>query len=152
MPTPRHPSRAVAALVAAGFVVAALTACAPGPLNDIVSQQAEEAIEGATGGDVSLGGGELPAGFPDEVPLVPGEISFGAGTGGAEGWIVTIAPGSPGDVLAEARAALEAGGFAPEQAFEGVDLGAQIFSNGTYLVLLSGDDQGVMYTVTPVAR
>jgi hypothetical protein len=40
----------------------------------------------------------------------------------------------------------------PELAFEGVDLGAQVFSNGTHLVLLSGDGAAVMYTVTPVAQ
>ncbi|WP_308799286.1 hypothetical protein [Agromyces silvae] len=150
MRTPRH-SRVIAALFAAGIAAAALTGCTAGPLQDIVGQQAEEAIEGATGNDVNLGGGELPTGFPGEVPLVDGEISFSAGSGGAEGWIVTIDP-QAADAVAAATAALEAGGFLPEAAFEGVDLGAKIFSNGTYLVLLSGDDQGVMYTVTPVAQ
>jgi hypothetical protein len=150
MRTPRQ-SRVIAALFAAGVAVAALTGCTTGPLQDVVSQQAEDAIEGATGNDVNLGGGELPAGFPEEVPLIDGEISFSAGSGGAEGWIVTIDPQS-GDAITLASAALESGGFAPETAFEGVDLGAKIYSNGTYLVLVSGDDQAIMYTVTPVAQ
>lgn len=152
MPTPRTAPRLLAATIAAGVAAALLTGCAPGPLQDLVSQQAEEAIEGATGGDVSLGGGELPANFPAEVPLLDGEVSFSAGTGGTEGWIVTIAPTTSGDAIAEARAALEGSGFVPEAAFEGVDLGAQVFSDGTHLVLLSGDAGAVMYTVTPIAR
>ena len=78
----RQPVRVVAALVAAGVAVAAFAGCTPGPVQDFVGQQAEDAIESTTGGDVSLGG-ELPAGFPAEVPLVEGEISFSAGSGGA---------------------------------------------------------------------
>jgi hypothetical protein len=139
-------------LAAVAASAALLAGCAPGPLQDVVGQRAEEAIEGATGGDVNLDGG-LPAGFPEEIPLIEGEISFSAGTGGTEGWVVSIEPAtSGGDPVAEARAALESAGFVPEQAFEGVDLGAQVFSNGTHLVLLSGDAAAVMYTVTPVAQ
>jgi hypothetical protein len=149
MPTLRHPIRVVSALAVAGLTATLMAGCI-GPIGDLANRGAEEAVESATGGDVSLGG-ELPAGFPSEVPLLDGEISFSAGSGGAEGWIVTIDP-SVSDALAAATAALESGGFAPEAAFEGVDLGAKIYSDGTYLVLLSGDDQAVMYTVTPVAQ
>jgi hypothetical protein len=151
MPTPRAIHRLVAAVAAVAASAALLAGCTPGPIQDLVGQQAEQAIEGATGGDVSLGG-ELPSNFPSEVPLIEGDVSFSAGTGGTEGWMVTISPASGGDPVADARAGLEAGGFVPEQAFEGVDVGAQVFSNGTYLVLLAGDANGVVYTVTPVAQ
>ena len=45
----------------------------------------ESAIEGATGGEVDLGGQSIPDGFPtDEVPLTPGDILLGS-TGSKDG-------------------------------------------------------------------
>jgi len=150
MRTTAPPARVSAALVAVGIAAAALTGCSSGPIQDLVGQQVEEAVEQTTGGEVSFGG-ELPTGFPASIPLIDGELTFSAGSGGAEGWIVTIDP-SVGDAIGAAGAALEAGGFVLEPAFEGIELGAEIFTDGTHLVLLSGDDQAVMYTVTPVAQ
>ncbi|MRG60786.1 hypothetical protein GE115_13040 [Agromyces sp. CFH 90414] len=148
MPTVRSRGRAVSALVVAGFSATLLTGCFFNPF-EAAEQGVEEAIEGATGGEVNLGG-ELPEGFPAEVPLIEGSITFSGGAGGAEGWIVTIDPSTDAaDAAAEAAAALEAAGFAKETAFEGADLGAQIFSNGTYLVLVAGDADALSYTVTP---
>lgn len=53
----------------------------------------EGIIERQTGGDVDLGGQGLPDGFPSaDVPLIDGEVIFGAGIDGADGqvWNVTV--------------------------------------------------------------
>ncbi|WP_127793895.1 hypothetical protein [Agromyces sp. LHK192] len=143
----RNPRLRVAAAVLIGGVVAtALSGCFFNPMEQ-VKQGVEKGIEEATGGDVSLGG-EMPEGFPAEIPIVEGSITFSSGTGGEQGWVVGIDPTSA-DPLPEAAAALEAAGFAKDAAFDGVDLGAQIYSNGTLLVLLSGDGDALVYTVTP---
>lgn len=142
-------SVAVAA-VAIGLGVG-LSGCFFNPFNPqgSVEDAVEGAVEGATGGDVSLGG-ELPEGFPTEVPLIEGEIVFGAGTGGEEGWFVTIESDST-DPVADAAAALEAAGFTEQAGLEGVEAVA-VRTNGTYDVFVVGDEDGtVSYTVTPSA-
>lgn len=53
----------------------------------------EEVFRSPTGADVEFGGTTLPADFPQEVPLLEGEVRFG-GTlerGGEQYWNVTLA-------------------------------------------------------------
>ncbi|MCM3656167.1 hypothetical protein M3147_02765 [Agromyces mediolanus] len=141
-----HPRLRLGVLAAtAVFAATALTGCFANPVEDLVNQGIEGAVEEATGGDVSLGG-ELPADFPDDVPLVDGEIVFAAGTAG-EGWLVTMTSSSA-DPVADAVAALEAAGFAPDTTLSGADAGAAVYANATYLVLVAGDGENVAYTVT----
>ena len=144
MSTPTTRSRVAIAVAIAGVTASLLTGCNPA---DLVNQGVEDAIESATGGDVSLG--ELPEDFPDSVPLIEGDVAVGAGGGstGAEGWVVVITPSSSDDPVAEAASALEAAGFAADPKVAGE--GAALYSNGEYTVLLVGKGTSVSYTVTP---
>lgn len=139
-------TRAALAIAIAGVTATLLTGCFANPLEDLVDRGVEDAVEGATGGDVSLGG-ELPADFPTSVPLVEGEVTFGAGAGGSEGWIVMI-NSTAADPLADAAAALEGAGFTKDTELSGGGTAAQVYSNGELLVLLAGEGEAVSYTVT----
>lgn len=145
MPTLPTRSRAAIVVAIAGITASLLTGCNP---VDLVNQGVEDAIEGATGGDVSLG--DLPEGFPTSIPLIEGDVSGGAGGGstGADGWFVVITS-SASDPMAEAASALESAGFTEETSVSGGQLGARAYSNDEYLVLIAGDGKAVSYTVTP---
>lgn len=145
MSTPTR-TRAAIALAVAGVTASLLTGCNP---VDAVQQGVEEAIESATGGDVSLG--ELPEGFPESVPVIDGEISIGAGgsADGTEGWVVTI-KSDAADPVADAVAALESAGFTKDESIATGGVGAEFYSDGEYSVLLVGQGKTITYTVTPV--
>ncbi|WP_022890629.1 hypothetical protein [Agromyces italicus] len=138
--------RAAAAVAIAALSAALFTGCV-NPIEDLVNEGVEGAIEDATGGEVSLDG-ELPGDFPSEIPLVDGEIALGAGAGGADGWIVMITS-TAADPVADAAAKLEGAGFAKNTELSGSGADALVYSNGTYLVLLAADGETVSYTVTP---
>lgn len=60
---------AVAVLVAASL---ALSGCV-NPVEQLINNTVEDAIEGATGVDVDTGdGADIPEGFPSDIPLPPG--------------------------------------------------------------------------------
>ncbi|HEY6799621.1 MAG TPA: hypothetical protein VI121_03190 [Agromyces sp.] len=141
------PTRAATAVAIGAIAATLLTGCFGNPVEDLVNRGVEDAVEGATGGELSLGG-ELPADFPTSVPLVDGTIGVAAGAGGAEGWVVVITS-SAGDPVADAAAALEAAGFTEETTVSGAGMGAKVFSNAEYLVLVAGEGETVSYTVTP---
>ena len=147
MTTPDTRTRAVLAIAIAGMTATLFTGCFANPAEDLVNQGVEDAIEGATGGDVSLDG-EVPADFPTSVPLIDGDITFGAGAGGSEGWIVMITS-TAADPVADAAAKLEAAGFTQDTELSGSGAAAQVYTNGEFLVLLAGDGEKVVtYTVT----
>lgn len=140
-------SRRLAVALAATATAALLfTGCSANPLEGIVNQGVEDAIEGATGGDVDLGG-ELPADFPTSVPLLDGEISFSGGAGQAEGWIVVLTS-SAADPVAEASAELEAAGFTRDTNVSGDSANAAVYSDDEYLVIVAADGGNLSYTVT----
>ena len=143
-------TRAAIAVAMAGVTATLLTGCFGNPVENLVQQGVEDAVEGATGGDVSLGG-ELPADFPTSVPLVDGDISLAAGAGGAEGWVVVITS-SASDPVADAAAALEEAGFAEDTTVTGAGVGAKVYSNAEYIVFVAGEGTTVSYTVTPQAE
>ena len=139
--------RAGTAAAIAVLTATMLSGCFPNP-GDLVNQGVEDAIEGATGGDVSLGG-ELPADFPDSVVLIDGEIGFAGGAGGTggESWVVIVSS-SAADPVADAAAKLEGAGFTEDTTLSGDTASAVVYSNGEYIVLLAGDGETVTYTVT----
>ena len=147
MSTLSSTSRAAMAVVIAGLTASLLTGCFGNPVEDLVNQGVEDAVEGATGGEVSLDG-ELPADFPESVKLVEGDISFAGGTGTGEGWLVMVTS-EAADPVADARASLEGAGFAEDTTVSGGGVGAVVYSNDEYLVLVAGDGKTVSYTVTP---
>ena len=134
----------IAILIALG-TAPLLSGCVGNPVEGLVNG----AVKEATGGSVSLGG-ELPEGWPAEVPVVDGEILFGGGGSaeGEQGWVVTIKSASA-DPLADARKQLEEGGFSSdaEATASGGDAGAVAMKNANFTVLVAGNADGVLYTV-----
>lgn len=141
-------SRAAIAVAIAGVSASLLTGCNPA---DVVNQGIEEAIEGATGGDVSLG--DLPEGFPESVPVIEGDIAVGAGGGstGADGWTVVVTSDTA-DPMADAKAALESAGYSDDPSISTDGGGAAAYSNDEYTVLLIGQGENISYTVTPIQQ
>jgi len=126
----------------------ALSGCFSNPL--------EQIIEGATGGDVDLGGTTVPDGFPtSEVPLLDGSIQFGGAItqDGATVYNITMnVPGSsPVDTI---QGQLEGAGFTAQTEFTGdaAEGGTLIYTSdkwGVLVVVAKADsDWTVNYTVT----
>lgn len=119
---------------------------------DAVGGAVNSAVNDATSGNVSLGG-KLPAGWPSEVPVIDGKILFGAGSSTTEnqGWVVTIEATSA-DPLAAARTQLEDAGFVADTSAAAGENGAGVVAmkNGTYTVVVVGNKDGILYTVTPL--
>jgi hypothetical protein len=137
-----------------GLAVLALLAAGPalaGCSDDQVQGAVNGAVQGATGGDVSLGGA-LPDGWPTEIPVIDGEIKFGAGntTDGDQGWVVTVAS-SASDPLADAKQKLLDAGFEVDTGNSANvgDVGVAALKSATYTVTIAGTPDGVLYTVAP---
>lgn len=140
------------AIVLALAITPALSGCFGNPI--------EQIVEGATGGDVSLPGAGVPEDFPNDVPLIDGEVIFGIGIGDdkARGWNVTVKV-SGVDAADTIKQQLEGAGFtASDASLGGVteDGATLIYENGTYtvLVVVSKDsDNGFVasYTVAQQA-
>ena len=137
------------ALLIALAVTPALSGCFGNPIESI--------IEGATGGDVDLGGAGIPDGYPTaEVPLIDGEVIYGASVGNEEGkvWNVTIKVADLSAIDA-ITAELEGAGFATQDGFGGAtaDGATGAFDNdkfGVLVVVTKDGDNGFVanYTVT----
>ena len=142
--SPLRMGLALVALLAAGPVLAG---CSDAQVQDAVNG----AVQGATDGDVSLGGA-LPDGWPAEIPVIDGEIKFGAGntTNGDQGWVVTIAS-SASDPLADAKQMLVDAGFEADTSTSANvgDVGVESLKNASFRVTLAGTPDGVLYTVAP---
>jgi hypothetical protein len=114
-----------------------------------------DAIEGATGGDVDLGGTSVPDDFPSEVPLIDGEVVAGGAIGNADGKIWNVTVKVP-DVSAfdEITADFESAGFESTEVTSGEQGASATFTKDPYgvLVVVAGGDttQGWVanYTVT----
>ncbi|WP_133163909.1 hypothetical protein [Cryobacterium zongtaii] len=145
--TKMSPLRMGLALAAVLAVAPALAGCSDTQVQDAVNG----AVQGATDGDVSLGGA-LPDGWPAEIPVIDGEIKFGAGntTNGDQGWVVTVASGAA-DPLADAEQKLVDAGFVPDTSASANvgDVGVVALKNGTHIVTIAGTPDGVLYTVAP---
>jgi hypothetical protein len=138
------------AIVIALAITPTLAGCFGNPVESI--------IEGATGGDVDLGGAELPDGYPvDAVPVIDGEILFGMGVGtdGAKAWNVTVKVSGVA-AIDDIKAQLIAAGFTESEAPVGgaTDVGATAVLEspeyGVLVVITEDGDNGFVanYTVT----
>lgn len=152
MSTNRLRRFAPVALVAALVLAPALSGCS------LIEGAVNGAVEEASGGNVSLG--SLPAGWPSEVPVIEGDVvGGGKNPDGGSGWVAVI-KSDAADPLADAKAQLEGAGFtAPEgvtpadiPGLEGLGEGSFFGQNATYAVVVAGSDQGVLYTVVPIAQ
>jgi hypothetical protein len=123
-----------------------------------------DAISGASGGTVNLGGDSIPEGFPAEVVLAAGDVANGSSVGSdaaSRVYNVTISStaADAGAARAEAVAALEAAGFETSDLVEGAaaDASTAAYANGTWgvLVVAGGEAGGEIilnYTVTPISQ
>lgn len=145
----RRISASIAVVLALG-VTPALSGCFGNPIENIVEQ--------ATGGQVDLGGKEIPEGFPSEVPVVSGDVQFGiaAGEGDQRGYNVTILAGQESP-LGGIETALKDAGF--ELQLQGTDSdgeGTVIFTSDTWVggVIVAKTDDGYTanYTVAPASE
>lgn len=107
----------------------------------------EQIIEGGSGSGVDAEVGELPAGFPADVPLVAGDVVVGFGVPGSgedpkDAWQVTIQVADEA-AAGEATRLLEAAGYTNAMV---------AWDNGTYfVVVMSNEADGgwhVSYIVT----
>ncbi|NYF10163.1 hypothetical protein HDC94_001319 [Leifsonia sp. AK011] len=122
------------AFVIALAMTPALSGCFGNPVESI--------IEGATGGEVDLGGSSMPADFPsDQVPVIDGDIIYGGSIGsGAEKVFNVTVRVSDGAALQQIKDELEAAGFVSQ-----ADLG-EATNGGTYIA--SSDAWGVLVVVS----
>jgi hypothetical protein len=119
------------------------------------------AVKNATGGNVDVGGAAVPEGFPAEVPLIDGKVTFGAAVGNdKDGHVynVTILT-TDADPLTTASTKLTDAGFTTDEALTGSSAATKAsgFTNGTYgvLVVVADTDKDgtiVNYTVTPATK
>lgn len=151
MPAPRLRGRAAALLSVASVATLLLTGCAGNPVQDMVDRTIEDSVEGATGGEVELGG-DLPADFPASVPVIDGTIELAGGTGdGTEGWVVVLTS-QASDPVGDAASALTGAGFTEDSTLSGEAAGGSVYTDGQYLVVLVGDGSTVTYSVAPAPR
>jgi hypothetical protein len=119
-----------------------------------------DVVKNATGGQVDVGGTEVPDGFPVEVPLYDGEVIAGGSVGDDANRVynvtIAVADGAAFDTIA---AQLEEAGFtSPAQLAPAPADGATgAFANADYGVLVVvGKDGGegfvANYTVTSAAE
>lgn len=144
MSSHRRHRAAAASIVLSLLLVPALVGCGA----------VEGIIEGATGGQVDLGGQSVPADFPSEVPLASGQVIFGlaAGKDGEKVWNVTIKVES--GAFASISDQLTSAGFALAEGSDATQAGkGGLFSSDKYGVLVVVSDDGsngtvANYTVT----
>lgn len=169
-PRPRRTASAtlIALLALTG---ATLSACGDDAAENVAENRIEDAMasNGVDGdvniedGEVSIDtgdgsfstGGDVPDGFPEDVPLIDGDVQFGMATdeNGQEGYAVSIvADGDPDAALAEAGDLLEGAGYTSD---DSLGAGGANFSNGTYNVFIfatantEGSGSVVQYAVAP---
>jgi hypothetical protein len=137
------------AILIALTMAPALSGCFGNPIEGI--------IEGATGGEVDLGGTTIPDGFPTaEVPIVSGEIIFGASLGSAENKAFNVSVRVPNaQAIDGIKAELEAAGFEAQGEFSGSNAEGGTFiatsdSWGVLVVVAEDGENGFIanYTVT----
>lgn len=143
----RSPLKIAIAITVTVMITPMLSGCFANPL--------EAVIEGATGGEVDLGGTTVPDGFPSEVPLYDGDITNGASLGSGADVVYNVTMKVPdASALDEAKAQLEDAGFTIQmQGAATADGGTVIAEGDNYGVLLvvAKDGEGFIanYTVTP---
>lgn len=147
------------------MAIASVTSCSS---DKAAENRAEDAIEDASGGDadvdidgekveittsegtVTMGKGELPDGFPDDIPVIDGEIMMSMGAAD-QGYQVTMEVDDPQAAFDEASAELEDAGFSKESDAEMAGATTASFQRADQTVILSAggaDDMATLsYTV-----
>lgn len=131
-----------------------LTGCMGNPVEGLINQGIEEA-----GGLFGGASGELPKGFPSEVPVVPGEIEGGFGMNVEDGsaWtvVVKVTAGSVAEAAEHIASQMAAAGFeSPDMDGEFAGQSVRTYSNDKFgaLVTVVGDDSGAVTATYVVTR
>ena len=132
---------ATVAILSALAIAPALAGC----------QVIESVVEGATGGDVQIGGTSIPEGFPAEVPVYDGDILNGSSItkNGATVFNVVVKVDDT-SVFETIKTDLTDAGFAAQEGYEMVENNGTItglFNNGTWSVLVAVTTQDGLGTV-----
>ena len=132
---------ATAAILSALVIAPALAGCSV----------VESVVEGATGGDVQIGGTSIPEGFPAEVPVYDGDILNGSSiTKNGETVFNVVVKVDDTSVFETIKTELSDAGFTPQEGYEMVENNGTItglFNNGTWSVLVAVTTQDVVGTV-----
>ncbi|WP_010203084.1 hypothetical protein [Salinibacterium sp. PAMC 21357] len=119
----------------------------------IAEEGAEKLIEGATGSDIDIDAdGTMPEDFPDEVPIVDGNIEAAVGLtiDGQQTWTVTFIVDDARSSVNAARKTIVDAGF-EESLWSDSYLIMGMFSNDAYQITVSAyadeDEQRVTYQV-----
>ncbi|MDJ0334483.1 MAG: hypothetical protein ACOH10_11930 [Rhodoglobus sp.] len=142
--------RVLVAVTLAVTITPALAGCGFNPVESIIEQ--------ATGGDVDIGGPSVPESFPSEIPLVDGEVQFGAGMSSDDSriWNVTIKTNNA-SALETVKSQLAGAGFTEADGVGGSTDGGSLatFTSDKYnvavVVTTSDGDTIVNYTVTSIS-
>lgn len=153
----------VSAVTLAVFVSVALTGCFSNPLEDLerkVSEAAgeqgvEKLVEEMTGGGVEISFGEIPDGFPEEVPLISTNVVQSSTVESEDTTMMSVIiadPREPSKVAPDVRS-----GFADWEEEYWADVGDEMFTgqfrNDRMFILVSimedGDGSNVSYMVYP---
>ena len=119
----------------------------------------EGVIEGATGGNIDIGGTSLPSGFPEaDVPLYDGDIVAGMAVGNADGKVFNVSVRVPdASVFEEITSGLEDAGFTADGGFVASSAGggSAVYLSDTWSVFVVVTSDGseswtANYTVTTV--
>ena len=147
MRRPRSSLTAVLAVALAVVLAPLLSGCFANPL--------EAVIEGATGAEVDLGGASVPDGFPREVPLYDGEVTYGVSLGSEPDTVYNVTMKVPDiSALDSAAKQLEDAGFTIQvQGQTTADGGTVVADSDAFGVLLviTKDGEGFVanYSVSP---
>ncbi len=142
---------AVVLAVSATFT---LSGCFSNPIEGLIKGGASDVIKNATGADIDLGGKSIPKGFPSEVPLVEGEVEYGASmtSEGATIWTVRILVDDP-NIFEKIQSQMAKAGMEETFSTTGETQMGSFGGNG-YGAVVSVDQidgkVGVSYVVSPI--
>lgn len=156
-----HHWRLISGLVLVAAVSAGVSGC--NPIAAITEEGVEQAIEGATGGnvDIDVGGGvSIPADFPADVPLVDGTLfsSVSLGSGADQSWNVIFTVSDANAAYADAVSQLTGAGFTEQSQVQTAEGSFGAFSNSAWTVQVSAvpamasEEPKLSYLVTPTAQ
>jgi len=168
MPGARHRPRRLALVALVASLALGTTACTGTPLDNIVegvvgegvdelTQSLDDSVRGlvgdALGGAELSANGEIPASFPEGIPLLDGKIVGGAGGPGGVGWVVQVRIDDAA-AFEVAQADLEGAGFAASNVSSDATGAFGTFTGAEYVVNLAiattDAEITATYVVTPV--
>jgi hypothetical protein len=141
---------AIALLLAGGLTLAGCS----NPVEDLIRNGVDNAVDGVTGGDVSIDtgrGADLPAGFPQDLPLPEGNLVASIGADGVYQLTYTLPSEDAATALADR---LVAAGYANDGVSDLGEMKLWALRGPQWdiaLAMTAVDGVQLSYTVTPAA-